>query len=282
MMRTLSVIATLAAAVVSMPAFAQEAPDASSLDGDRLTVGVGAVYMPSYRGSDNYSVSPVPVVLGQIGGIGINPRAGGVALDFIQDDRDSGFGFSLGPVASYSANRARGIRDDVVRAAGKLDEAVEVGGTAGVSAYKLLNPYDSLTLSADVRWDVAGAHKGMIWSPSLSYMTPLSRGSIVALNVSARHVDDDFAQYYYSVTPGQSLLTGGALPVYGADGGWDSVNVGLLGALDLDGNLLNGGLQLIGIAAYSRMLGDAKDTPFTSIRGDADQWIGGLGIAYTF
>jgi outer membrane scaffolding protein for murein synthesis (MipA/OmpV family) len=282
MMRTLPVFVSLAAALASVPATAQDASDTTTMDGDRITVGVGAVYAPSYRGSDDYSVSPVPVILGQIGGIEFNPRAGGVAVDLIQDDRDSGFGFSLGPVATYSANRARGIRDDVVRASGKLDEAIEVGGTAGITGYKLLNPYDSLTLSADVRWDVAGAHKGMVWSPSLTYMTPLSRGSLVSLNVSARHVDDDFAEYYYSVTPGQSLRSGGVLPTYGADGGWDSVNVGLLGALDLDGNLLNGGFQLIGIAAYSKMLGDGEDTPFTSIRGDADQWIGGLGIAYTF
>jgi outer membrane scaffolding protein for murein synthesis (MipA/OmpV family) len=282
MMRSLSVFVSLAAALASVPAAAQDAPDTSTLNGDRITVGAGAVYSPSYRGSDNYSVSPIPVIIGQIGGVEINPRAGGVALDLIQDNRDSGFGFSLGPVASYTANRARGIRDDVVRASGKLDEAVELGGTVGVTAYKLLNPYDSLTLSADVRWDVASAHKGMVWSPSVTYMTPLSRGSLVALTASASHVDDDFTQYYYSVTPGQSARTGGVLPVYGADGGWDAANIGLLGALDLDGNLLNGGFQLLGIAAYSRMLGDGKDTPFTSIRGDADQWIGGLGLAYTF
>lgn len=281
-MRTFSMLAGLTAALVSIPAAAQGAPDASNMDADRLTVGVGAVYMPSYRGSDDYSVSPVPVVLGQIGGIGVNPRAGGVALDFIPDNRDSGIGFSLGPVATYSANRARGIRDDVVRASGKLDEAIELGVTAGVTGYKLLNPYDSLTLSADVRWDVAGAYKGMVWTPSLTYLTPVSRGAIVSLNVSARHADDDFAQYYYSVTPEQSVRTGGILPVYDADSGFDSVNFGLLGAVDLDGNLLNGGFQIIGIAAYSKMLNDAKDTPFTSLRGDADQWIGGLGLAYTF
>jgi outer membrane scaffolding protein for murein synthesis (MipA/OmpV family) len=281
-MRTLSVFVSLAAALASVPAIAQDAPDETAMNGDRITVGAGAVYSPSYRGSDNYSVSPIPVIIGQIGGIEINPRAGGVALDLIQDDRDSGFGFSLGPVASYTANRARGIRDDVVRASGKLDEAVELGGTIGVTGYKLLNPYDSLTLSADVRWDVASAHKGMVWSPSLTYMTPLSRGSLVALTASASHVDDDFAQYYYSVTPGQSARTRGVLPVYNADGGWDAANIGLIGALDLDGDLLNGGFQLLGVAAYSKMLGDGKDTPFTSIRGDADQWIGGLGIAYTF
>lgn len=279
-MRKLALLGGLAAALVSLPAFAQDATDTSSLDADRITIGVGGVYMPSYRGSDDYSVSPVPVIQGQLGGIGINPRAGGVALDFIPDDRDSGFGFSLGPVATYSGNRKRGIKDDVVRRAGKLDDAVEVGVTGGVTAYKLLNPYDSLTLSADARWDVAGAYKGMVWTPNLTYATPLSKGSLVTLNVGARHVDNKYARYYYSVTPGQSAASG--LPTFNARKGWESVNVSLLGAYDLDGDLLNGGLAIFALGSYSKMLNDAKDTPYTRIRGDADQWIGGLGVAYTF
>jgi outer membrane protein len=279
-MRTLSVLAGLAAALVAMPASAQDAPDSSALDGDRLTVGVGAIYNPSYRGSDDYRVSPIPLVQGQIGGIGINPRAGGIGLDFIPDDRDAGIGFSLGPVVSYSGNRARQIKDNVVRRAGKLDDAVEIGATAGITAYKLLNPYDSLTLSGDVRWDIAGAYKGMVWTPNLSYTTPLSKGSLVALNVNARHTDGKFARYYYSVTPEQSAASG--LPVYNARKGWDSINVGLLGAYDLDGDLLNGGFAIFALGSYSKMLNDGKDTPYTSIRGDADQWIGGAGVAYTF
>lgn len=285
-MRTFTFLAGLgAAALVSAPCLAQDAapaanPPASALDGDRLTIGVGAIYMPSYRGSDDYGVAAFPLVQGQIKGIGINPRPGGVALDFIPDDRDAGIGFSLGPVAAYSANRVRGIRDDVVRAAGKLNEAVELGGTAGVTKYKLLSPYDSLTLSADVRWDVAGAYKGMIWTPNLTYTTPLSVGSLAVLNVGARHVDDKYARYYYSVTPGQSAASG--LPLYNAEGGWESVNVGLLGAYDLDGNLLNGGFAVFGAVGYTKMFNDAKDTPYTRLRGDADQWFGGVGVGYTF
>lgn len=268
------------AAAFVTPAFAQEAPADSVLDGDHLTVGVGAVYVPSYRGSDDYAVSPVPLVRGKFKGVDINPRVAGVALDFIPDDRDSGIGFSLGPVATVSFNRNRRIKDPVVRAAGKLDAAIEVGASAGITKYKLLHDYDSLTLSTDVKWDVNGAYKGMTWAPAISYMTPLSPALVTVLAVSARHVDDDFAEYYYSVNPVQSTASG--LPLYNAKGGWDSVNTSLLMAYDLSGDVRDGGLSLFGVANYSRMLNDGKRTPFTSLRGDADQWVVGAGVAYTF
>ncbi|MFD1960087.1 MipA/OmpV family protein [Novosphingobium panipatense] len=203
-----------------------------------------------------------------------------MALDFIPDDRDSGFGFSLGPVGTVASNRNGGIKDDVVRAAGKLDVAIELGASAGVTKYKLLHEYDSLTLSTDVKWDVNGAYKGMTWSPAISYATPLSPALFAVLAISARHVDDDFARYYYSVTPGQSAASG--LPVYNAKGGWDSANVSLLTAYDLSGDVRDGGFSLFGVANYSRMLNDGKDTPFTSLRGSANQWLVGAGVAYTF
>jgi Outer membrane protein V len=262
------------------PAFAQEEAADSVFTGDRITVGVGGIYGPSYDGSDDYVFSPVPIVQGQVKGVGINPRAGGVALDFIPDAPDARIGFSLGPVAGVTFNRNRQIKDPVVRAAGKLDAAIEVGVNGGVTAYKLLNDYDSLTLSTDVKWDVNGAYKGMTWVPSISYVTPVSKAVLVTLNVSAHHADDKYARYYYSVTPAQSAASG--LPQYEADGGWDSVSTGMLVGWDLSGDLRDGGFAVFAIGSYSRMLGDGKRTPYTSLRGEADQWLAGAGVAYTF
>jgi outer membrane scaffolding protein for murein synthesis (MipA/OmpV family) len=82
------------------------------------------------------------------------------------------------------------------------------------------------------------------------------------------------------VTPVQSAASG--LPVYNARKGWDSVGGGLLVGVDLDGNLLNGGFAVFAAGGYSKMLKSGKNTPYTSIRGDADQWVGGVGVAYTF
>lgn len=262
------------------PAFAQDASTDSVFDRDHVTIGVGGIFGPSYDGSDDSVFSPVPVVRGKVGGIDINPRPAGIALDFIPDDRDSGIGFSLGPVAGVSFNRNRQIKDPVVKAAGKLDAAIEVGVSGGVTAYKLLSDYDSLTLSADVKWDVNGAYKGMTWSPAITYATPVSKAMLVTVSASAHHADDDYARYYYSVTPAQNVASG--LPQYDAKGGWDSVSAGMLVGWDMSGDLRDGGLALFAAGNYSRMLGDGKDTPYTSIRGDADQWTIGAGVAYTF
>ena len=56
---------------------------------------------------------------------------------------------------------------------------------------------------------------------------------------------------------------------------------GLIG-IDFDGDLTNGGLAAVLVGGYSRMLGDAKRSPFTSIRGSADQWFAAVGLGYTF
>ncbi len=248
-------------------------------DGDWLSIGVGAAYTPSYDGSDDYVVSVLPLVQGSLGGVDINPRPGGLALDFIPD-AEEGPGFDLGVAGRIRASRARQIEDPVVESLGELDTAIEVGPTAGVSFPGVLHGFDSLSFNVDARWDVAGAHRGMVIDPSVTYFTPLSRGIITSLTLSAEYADDDYADYYYSVDAAGSAVSG--LPTFQADGGFTKASATLLFGFDLDGDATNGGLAIVGLGGYSRMLGDAKDTPLTSIRGDADQWFVAAGIGFTF
>ncbi|MEL6875834.1 MAG: MipA/OmpV family protein, partial [Pseudomonadota bacterium] len=63
----------------------QGPPTDSVFDGDYLTVGIGAVVGSSYEGSDNYTISPLPVILGSFAGVDFQPRGPGVALDVIPD-----------------------------------------------------------------------------------------------------------------------------------------------------------------------------------------------------
>jgi len=281
MPKTIPFLGLAAAVLFPAAAFAQDpAPEPSVFDGDYLTLGAGAIYGPSYEGSDDMVLTPVPAVQGRVGGVTITPRPGGIALDLIPDGKDAKLGFSFGPVASYSGNRKRQVKDPVVRSAGKLKEAIDLGVSGGVTAYRVLHAYDSLTLSTDVKWNVNSAYKGMIVTPQISYMTPLSRGAIAVLGVNAKHVDDDYARYYYGVNPAQSAASG--LPAFSAKGGWASVGTNLFVGYDLDGDLMNGGFAVFVAAGYSRLLNDAKRNPWTSIRGDADQWLFGAGVGYTF
>ena len=279
-MKPILAVTAILALANAAPAWAQNvenlpADEDTVFDDNWLSVGVGAVYSPSYRGSDDYVVSPVPIIQGQLGPVGINPRAGGFSLDFVNDDSE-GATISGGIAAGLNRNRAAQIEDAVVLSYGELDTAIEVGPSIGVSFSGLLNPFDSLSFNLDTLFDVAGAHSGTIVSPGVTYFTPLSRGMAISLSVGGRYVDDDYADYYYSVP------AGGILPAYRADGGWESVGVNLLGAVDLNGDVTDGGLAIIVLGGYSRLMGDAKRSPFTSIQGDADQWMGALGIGYTF
>ncbi|GAA5048463.1 MipA/OmpV family protein [Erythrobacter westpacificensis] len=251
--------------------------------GDYLSVGAGVALNPSYSGSDDYVFTVLPIVQGSLGGVDINPRAGGVTLDFVQDP-DEGVGLDLGLAARLRSNRASQIEDEVVIDYGELDRAIEVGPSVGVNFPGVLNPYDSIRVGVDAMWDVNGAHSGMTVSPSVSYSTPLSRSIFANLSVSTEWADADFQDYYFRVDDAAFIGDGVApLPEFEPrGGGFTSAGVNLLLGIDLDGDIANGGLGLVVIGGYSRVLGDAADTPFTDIRGSKNQFLGALGIGYTF
>ncbi len=248
-----------------------------------VTLGIGAGLVPSYSGSDDYVVFPLPLIVGRVGGVGINPNGPGFALDLLSQPPGAGppeTSFSLGPAFRFRNDRESRIEDAIVELTEELDVALEVGVQGGVTFPGVLNRFDRLTLSTQVRWDILGAHDGMLVEPSVGYFTPLGRGAAIQLSGNLSFVDDDFADYYYTVTPQQSADSG--LAQFTADGGLNSVGVLAILTVDLDNNVMNGGFNIYGIGGYSRLVGDAEDTPFTSERGSANQFIGGIGIGYTF
>jgi len=262
------------------PTFAQEVDTAESIySGDYLLIGGGALYGPSYEGSDDYVIDPVPVIQGRVFGIGINARPSGLAFDLINDPGGK-ISFSAGPSVRLRSNRAVHIKDPVVESLGKLRRAIEVGGSVGVSFNKVLNPYDSLSIGVDARWDVNGAHGGMAIDPAVTYLTPVSRGIALMVGADAQWGDDKFMDYYYSVSPAGSVASG--LPTYQAAGGWRRVGGTAIVGFDLDGDLTNGGLMIGIFGSYGRLLGDAAESPIVSIRGSRDQWVGGAGLGFAF
>jgi MipA family protein len=258
-----------------------EVPDRGVFAGDWLTLGIGGGYGPSYEGSDDYTLFPAPLAQGSLSGFDFGARGPGLYVDLVRDSNAEGnVKFLAGPLVRVRTDRNNNIKDPVVRSLGKEDVAIEIGATAGVSFSKVLNPFDSLTLSTDIQWDVAKAHRGRLISPNVSYSTPLSTAIFTNLSLSATHVDGNYADTYFSIDAAGSAASG--LPVFDAKGGWKSYGASLLGGFDLSGDVRDGGWGVFGLVSYSRLTGDAKRSPVTAIRGDADQWFLAGGISYTF
>ena len=262
------------------PAEAEAVLAASVFDGDFLVVGAGAVSMPSYEGADERTISPLAGVFGRVAGIGIHPRAAGIALDFVPETKGQRVSFGLGPVARYRANRNGKIKDPVVARLGKLDAVIEGGVAAGITLAGVLNAFDRISVGADIRWDISGKGSGRVIAPGVTYFTPVSKAQVIGARFGAEFVDDKFARYNYGIDAAGSAASG--LPQYRARGGFKEWNVGAFSAVDLSGDFLDGGFAIGAGVQYSRLQGSAAETPIVALRGRRSQWTVGGGLSYTF
>ncbi|MES2137849.1 MAG: MipA/OmpV family protein [Pseudomonadota bacterium] len=274
------------ACCLSSPALAQSTSADAQLPSpedvsnrDTVTLGVGGALIPDYEGSDDYRAIPAAAIRGQYHGISFRSRGTYLYVDVIP--RSGKVDFDAGPIVGARFNRNSHIKDDVVALLPKRKTAFEVGAFAGVSIHGLTNPYDSLGLRLDVTRDVGSAHKSTIFSPNVEFSTPLSRTTYASANVGAEFVSNKYADYYYTITPADSVLTSGVLPAFNADGGMKNWKAGLLLNQSVTGDLLHG-LSLFGTAQYSRLVGDFKRSPIVSERGSANQWLAAAGLAYTW
>jgi outer membrane scaffolding protein for murein synthesis (MipA/OmpV family) len=253
-------------------------------DSNVLTVGVGAAVIPSYEGSDDYRVIPVPQFRGKVSDFAFWTRGPSLYVDAIPN-RGQDIDIQLGPVVGVRFDRSslKNIKDASVRALGKRDVAVEVGGFVGIGKTGVLtSDYDNLSARVAITKDVAGAHDSYVITPAIEYFAPLSTRSFVGLGVSADYVGKKYGRYYYDIDAAGSLASG--LPAYSEAGngsGFKKIGVNLTGGLSLSGDLRKG-WALFALGGYSRMLGDYADSPIVSIAGSKNQWVGAVGVGYTF
>lgn len=276
---------------VAVPALAQEGapqpaavPDAATSDprGDFAIVGVGAGILPNYEGSDDYGFSPVPAAIGQIDGFRFTFLGNRLSVDLIRDGYGPTLDLQAGPIAvvGFNRNSADAIDDPQVSLLDERNTAIELGGYVGIGKTGVLtSDYDRLSATLSYRYDVAGAHDSGILTPTIAYTTPLSTKAIAGLFLSAERVENGYGDAYFSVSAAESLRSG--LPVYDADGGWKNYTIGLAGGYSLTGDL-TGGLQLVFGGTYRRLLNDFSASPVTAIAGSPHQWLGTVGLAYSF
>lgn len=283
---SLAFVAAIAAAGPALAQDAQQPPSndqlAAQFGGDSITVAAAGVYLPDYEGSNNYRITGAPAVIGTFKGFNFTVLGNRASIDLIPNRPNQTIDLQAGPIGVINFNRTStdSIDDRRVRSLGEVGTAIELGGYIGIGKSGVItSPYDKLSVSVSYRHDVSNVHDSGLWQPSINYLTPLSRKAAVGVFASATHAGAGYARTYFSVSTLQSIAS--TLPIYNAHSGWTDYTLGGFSTYSLTGNLLHG-FKVIAGGTYSRELNSASYSPLTRIAGSPNQWLGAVGLAYTF
>ena len=181
----------------------------------------------------------------------------------------------IGPLIKFRGARDSGVNDKVVSKMDKVDSAIE-GGVFLQYKLPLSNvPLHQVTFSGDVE----GGKNGTEAHLNVMYFQPFSKTLIGNIGLGMTYGNNKFMDNYFGVTSANDValypsLGGRAYnPLSGAVG-WN-MPFGVSTFLSKEWVLSVGG-------RYERLANNAKDSPVVDLRGNSNQWIGGVGLAYVF
>lgn len=254
--RLVAIAAVVSAALVAAPAPAQ------TPSGDtRLTIGGGGLFAPTYLGSDDYEVDPLPLIDLRHDRLFLSTRDG-LGANLLE----RGSNWKAGPVIKYRWARDQDD-DSALRGMGDVDGAGEAGGYVHYD----LRPFK---IGAEVRQGFGG-HEAVVGDIFASWSTNLTNSLMLTAGPRATLASKDFTQTYFGVDPGQSARSG--YRQYSPDGAYMSYGFGA--------NLtymLTERLSLGGFAGVDRIAGDAADSPLVDQAGSPTQARLGVTLGYTF
>ena len=253
----------LLAILLAGPANAQTPPQR---DWD-LTIGAAAAFVPDYEGSDDRKVRALPYVDASYKDtIFFRGTALGANLVSVNGPRP-GDGLKIGPLIRYGFGREEGD-NAALRGLGDIDDAIELGAFARYTT----GPWH---VDLQAVKDVAGGHGGVLVDAGVGWRLALTPRWRTTLRAHATWADETHMQNVFGISAAQSARSG--LRRHEAGSGFKDVGLSASLSFAVTDNWL-----LIGRAGYSRLLGDAADSPIVADKGSADQLSGMLTIAYRF
>lgn len=262
------------AAAMSAPAhaqlnYAEEGGRAGPPDFIALGVGVTTDYL----GSDDFQPIPFGGAKVSVPGADLYWRGLGLRADLLSPATRGQF---IGGIdARYQFGRDSDVDSVAVAALPEIDNTIELGGFLGYRFFGLAGRRDSLTVSVDALFDVAGAHDGFALQPGVTYSAPVSERLRANISLNAEYGSENFMETYFDVTPEGAAASG--LPVYGAEEGFYQLGSSLGFTYSLTDRW-----GVFGLVSYRRLIGDAADSPIVAIEGDENQFLGGLSLSYQF
>ncbi len=275
MLRNILAVALTVAAIwagLSQPARAQQAGGiVIDLPEVRNYVALAVGVIPDYMGSDDYTVGIAPAGLIKFGKSERYARLLATELSLnVLNSRN----WSLGPVVNYRFARDD-VDDNVVDRMRDVDGTVEAGVFAGWTWIGEDDPRHRFTTSAQFLHDAGSEHEGYLLSASARYFQPVTRPLTLSIGVTLTYASSDFMQTYFGVDSDNAARSG--LSQFNAGGGLRDVRIPMMAIYSLSPKWhISGGL------IYSRLMGDASDSPIVDERGSNNQLFAGLGVAYAW
>ncbi|QFT33430.1 MltA-interacting protein precursor [Labrenzia sp. THAF82] len=232
-------------------------------------VVLGAGVQSDFEGAAEYAAVPLLYANLTAFGLGLEIEGPEASLNLRPDAA-----FQFGPSIGYDMGRD-GTSNKVVDRLDKIDAAFEVGGFAAYQFSSLLAQSDVFEISAELMADVSGVHDGVSGSLGASYMYGVTERLRLGTEVAVGFASDSYMDTYFGVTSGGAARSG--LQAYTAGGGVKDVSLGATASFNVTERW-----GIVGRVGYSRLLGDAADSPIVKKEGSADQFSGGIGISYSF
>jgi outer membrane scaffolding protein for murein synthesis (MipA/OmpV family) len=261
--------ALLAAATLgtAFPAAAQDGAPAAANPDWKVSVGLGTGFKPDYQGSDDYDLGVLPDLsvsyrdLVYFRGVEL-----GVNALTVKGPRE-GDKLQLGPLVRFGPGRDQDD-NEALRGLGDVDYSIEAGAFLRYG----IGPWSA---GLTVVQDLADGHDGALAEASVGYGVPIADGLKASLRASTTWASDDYMQSFFGISAAQAASSGRA--AYEAGAGIK--DVGLTFGLDYEV------MKDVGLGArigYTRLLGDAADSPLVEADGSADQFSAGVSLSYRF
>lgn len=222
----------------------------------KVTVGLGAVYLPEYEGSDEFKIRPFPMVTAQFGDR-VHLGMDGLKVDLWKTD-----GFRIAAKGGVDMGRKEDDSDHL-RGLGDIDP----GGIVGAYASYETGPFE-LYASLDKTIGGADGLTGTVGAKA-SYQ---HEKFIFSAELSGTWADSKHMESYFGVTAAQSARSG--LAKHKAEAGFKRT--------DIKGSVTymwTENWSVTGAAGAGFLLGAAKDSPIVK---DDIQPFAMLGVGYRF
>ena len=233
--------------------------------------GLGVGSYPDYIGSDDAAVGVAPIGRFALGGHRfVRLLVNDLRVNLLDDPN-----WQFGPVGLWRFGRDDDVDDPVVSKMREIDSSFSLGLFGAYVWRDSQDPRKQAGVGGWAHGDVTGVYNG--WNAGLNAfaMQPVAKMVTLGGGAAFTYGSSNYMDEYFGVTTSDALATG--LPVYQAGAGVRDVRGWVAALLHLSPQWhLGAGVM------YSRLVGDAADSPIVAERGSENQWIYGVGALYAW